>query len=130
MSRVWLAPAPRIRIWPAQAVMPVFSRAALATKSEATKMVAGSPKPARLWLSVRTPAAQSAIADPTQTAMTGRRSQTKSTITAATTANTVQMSLMGDLRMQSGFRRSAGAYRYTISLSAQRRRCIVKVFRR
>jgi hypothetical protein len=95
MRRVRLEPAPRIRIWPAHAVMPVFSSAALTTKSDATKIVAGSPKPARLWFRVSTPVAQSAMAQPMHTATTGSRSQTKRTITPAMMAKTIQMSVKG-----------------------------------
>ena len=75
-------------------MIPVFSSAALATKSDATKTVAGSPKPARLWFSVSTPVTQSASAQPTQTATTGSRSQMKSPITPAMMANTIQISVM------------------------------------
>ena len=79
---------------PAQAVTPVFSSAALATNSDATNTVAGSPNPARLWFSVRTPVAQSDSAQPMHTTITGSRSQTKSTITEAMIAKTIQMSAM------------------------------------
>jgi hypothetical protein len=75
-------------------VIPVFSSAALATNSEATKIVAGSPKPAKLWFSVSTPVTQSASAQPTQTATTGSRSQMNKTMTPAMVANTIQMSVM------------------------------------
>ncbi len=43
--------------------------------------------------------AQSASAQPTQTAITGSRSQTNRTITPAMMANTIQMSLMGYLQV-------------------------------
>ena len=58
-----------------------------------TKIVAGSPKPASAWLRVRTPVAQSAMAQPTQTAMTGSRSQTKRPMTPAMMAKTIQISV-------------------------------------
>ena len=58
-----------------------------------TKIVAGSPKPASAWLSVSTPVAQSAMAQPTQTAMTGSRSQTKRPMTPAMMAKTIQISV-------------------------------------
>ena len=82
ISRKRLAPEPRASTCPVQAVRPVFSSAPETTKSEVTKIVAGSPKPASAWLSVRTPVAQSAMAQPTQTAMTGSRSQMKRPMTA------------------------------------------------
>ena len=95
ISRARLSPAPRIRNCPAQAVTPVFSSAALTTNSTVTKIVAGSPNPARLWLRVSTPVAQSDSAQPTQTAITGSRSQTNRTMTPTMMANTIQMSLIG-----------------------------------
>ncbi len=55
ISRKRLCPEPRASTCPVQAVSPVFSSAPLTTKSEVTKIVAGSPKPASAWLSVSTP---------------------------------------------------------------------------
>jgi hypothetical protein len=95
MNRVRLSPDMSIRTWPTQAVTPDRSIPALITNSDATRMVAGSPKPARLCWIVRMPYAQSASAQPTQTTMTGRRSQMNSTITAAAMAKTIQQSAKG-----------------------------------
>jgi hypothetical protein len=77
MSRVRLSPDLSIRAWPTQAVTPERSIPAPITKSDATKIVAGSPNPARLCPMVRIPVAQSASAQPRQTAKTGSRSQMK-----------------------------------------------------
>ena len=93
MSRVRLVPACAISSCPAQAVTPVASSPALSTNSEATKIVAGSPKPASAWFRVRSPLAQSAIAQARQTMTTGNRSHMNSATTAAMMAKTIQMSL-------------------------------------
>ena len=73
-----------------------------------TKIVAGSPKPASAWLSVRTPVAQSAMAQPTQTAMTGSRSQTKRPMTPAMMAKTIQISVKKAPASGQGGRAAAG----------------------
>ena len=56
-SRARLAPAPATRICPAHAVTPEASRPALTTNSDAMKMTAGSPRPAKACLLSRTPVA-------------------------------------------------------------------------
>ncbi len=93
ISRVRLVPACVIRSCPAQAVTPVTSSPALSTNSEATKIVAGSPKPASAWFSVSSPLAHSASAQPRQTITTGKRSHMNSATTAPMMAKTVQISL-------------------------------------
>ena len=98
MSRVRLSPDLSMSHWPTQAVTPDRSIPALMTKSEATKIVAVSPKPARLCWIVRMPVAQSASAQPTQTAITGSLSQMNRTMTTAMMAKTIQMSVKGGPR--------------------------------
>ena len=97
INRTRLSPALSINTWPTQAVTPERSIPALITKSVATKMVAGSPKPARLWPMVRMPVAQSASAQPTQTTITGSRSHMKRPMTAAMMAKTIQISVIRTL---------------------------------
>ena len=92
-SRVWLSPACRIRNWPVHAVTPVASRPALTTNREAMKTTAGSPKPASDWPRSSTPVAHSASDVASATTMTGKRSQTNRTTTAATMAKVSVMSL-------------------------------------
>src|SRR3954454_23916837 len=91
--RVRLSPAWRIRNCPVQAVTPVASRPALTTNSEAMKMTAGSPKPAKDCPRSSTPVAQSASEVASATTITGRRSQTNSTTTPATMVKVSAMSL-------------------------------------